>query len=228
MKRKITLIKVFILLGYVGVPLTTLLLFFRSAHHWGHYVFFFFMLFHSFERVWETFYTSKEKKVDEMHGDWTLAVVTFAYLILCFLTVTECFLKVREFRLGVTFFGFVIYILAFRIRWWGMKSLGKQWAIHAVGAKKIRKVRLIRIGAFKYVRHPIYLSIMMEVVSIPLIANAFLSAGFAILINVPLQVIRLVLEEKFTIRRIGESYLKYKQEVGMIFPTQYLKKKARS
>jgi len=225
MEKKITLIKSFICLGYVGVPLATCILFFYSPRSWGHIVFLIFMIFHSFERVWETFYTTKEKKAYELHGDWTLAVVTAAYLLLCFITVAECYIKVQKFNPVVTVIGFVFYILAFRIRWWGMRSLGKQWAIHAVGVQKIEKIRLIKIGAFKYIRHPIYLSIMMEVVSIPILANAFWSTLFAIAVNVPLQYMRLVIEEQTSMRRFGDEYVKYKQETDRLVPIKYFKRK---
>jgi len=105
-----------------------------------------------------------------------------------------------------------------------MKALGKQWAIHAVGAQKIKKVRLVKIGPYKYVRHPIYLGIVIEVVSIPLIANAYFSLAFAILINVPLQLIRLRLEERNSFRKFGDIYLRYKQEVSALFPVKYVRR----
>lgn len=225
MKKKITLIKIFIITGYLGVPLATVLFFYGSSRSWGHILFLLFMLFHAFERVWETFYTTKEKHADEIHGDWTLAVVTFAYLLLCFLTIGETYTKVNNYNVAVTGFGLALYGISFRLRWWGMKSLGQQWAIHAVGAQKISRVRLIRIGAFKYIRHPIYLSIMIEVVSIPMVGNAFWGILFAVCINVPLQLLRLILEEKSSSRRFGDDYENYKKEVSMLFPIKFLKKK---
>lgn len=222
MKTKITLLKACIIVGYIGVPLSTCALFYYSARDWGHIIFLIFMLCHSFERVWETFYTTKERRVNELHGDWTLAVVTLAYLVLCFLTIAETFIFVKRFRVCITILGLCLYVLAFLLRWWGMKALGKQWAIHAVGAQKIKKVRLIKIGPFKYVRHPIYLAIIIEVISIPTIANTPWCMLFAISINVPLQIVRLVLEEKSSIRRFGDKYLQYQQEVSQLLPIKYM------
>ncbi len=225
MSKKITLITLFILLGNVGVPATALLLFFLTPRTPASFIFLFFMLFHAFERVWETFFTTREKKVMEFHGDWTLGAVTMAYLFLCFLVIFEFFLVPRSFNYAVMGLGILLYILAFRLRWWGMKSLGKQWAIHAVGAQKIKKVRLIHIGAFQYMRHPIYLGIILEVLSIPLIGNAYFALLIAALINIPLQIIRLVEEEKSSLRRFGDDYRKYQREVNMLIPFKYLQKK---
>lgn len=223
LRKKISLIKLFILVGYVGVPLVTIVLFLYGEKSIRQFLFLVFMLFHSLERVSETFFTSKERKAFEFHGDWTLGVVTIAYLILCFLTITEFFLWPRSHKIEISICGVLLYLLAMRLRWWGMRSLGKQWAIHAVGARKIKKVRLIRIGAYKYIRHPIYLGVMLEVLSIPLIVNAYFSLIFSLLINVPLQFVRLRLEEKSSVRRFGEQYNKYKEEVDMLFPVKYLK-----
>lgn len=106
-----------------------------------------------------------------------------------------------------------------------MRSLGKQWAIHAVGARKIKKVRVIKVGAYKYMRHPIYLGIILEVLSLPMIASAFYSIGLAAFINVPLQYLRLLMEEKSSVRRFGDRYIQYMNEVSMLLPLKYLRNK---
>ena len=212
-------------MGNGGVPLSALILFLASNHSVEKILFLIFWLFHSFERVWETFYTSKERKAFDFHGDWTLGAVTMAYLFLCFLCIFEFFLVPRSFNYGVAILGMALYLGAFRLRWWGMKSLGKQWAIHAVGAQKIKKVRLIRVGAFKYMRHPIYLGIILELLSLPLIANAYFVLFIACFINIPLQLIRLLEEEKSSVRRLGESYREYKREVDMLIPFKYFNSK---
>jgi methyltransferase len=225
MSQKPTLLKTFILLGNVGVPAATILLFLVSPKRSEQIFFLVFMLFHAFERVWETFYTSRERKAFEFHGDWTLGAVTAAYLFLCFLVIFEFFLMPRSFQWGIAFIGLGLYGAAFRLRWWGMKSLGKQWAIHAVGARKIKKVRLIKLGAYKYMRHPIYLGIILEVLSLPLIANAYLALALACLVNIPLQIIRLWEEEKSSLRRLGEPYRTYQKEVDMLIPFRYFSQK---
>lgn len=219
--RKSTL-KLFVFLGYVCVPASALMCFLLTPKRPETVFFLAFFVFHSLERVWETFYTSKEKKAFELHGDWTLAIVTAMYILLCFFSIFEFFFYPRPCRWIVMLSGLALYVIAFRIRWWGMKSLGKQWAIHAVGAQKIKKVRLVKVGAYKYMRHPIYLGIVIELVSLPLIANAYFSLLFALLVNIPLQLIRLRVEEKNSCRRFGDKYTEYKREVSALFPLKYL------
>lgn len=135
----------------------------------------------------------------------------------------EFYLFMSAYNIMMGAVGLAIYLFAFGVRWWGMKSLGDQWAIHAVGARKIRKVRLIKFGPYKYIRHPIYLAIMLEVLSLPLIANALYTLCFSILINVPLQYIRMRFEEGSSARRFGNKYNQYRQEVDALLPIKYIR-----
>lgn len=224
MARKVTLIKQFILTGFFVVPASAALLFLLSFRNLRQVFFLAFILVHSFERVWETFYTTRERRAHELHGDWTLAIVTIAYILLCLLSIFEFFLFRSFIDDRIVVAGLFLYGLGFLFRRWGMQSLGKQWAIHAVGARKIKKVRLIKIGAYKYVRHPIYLGVMLEVLSIPLVANALFSLAFACFVNVPLQFVRLIIEEKNSGRRFGEKYEQYKKEVSMLVPYKHFRK----
>lgn len=222
MTRKFTPIKFLTLVGAFGIPATALTLFYFSEKTLSQILFTVFICSHCAERVWETFYTTRERKVDEFHGDWTLAAVSLAYTLLIFTILFEFFLAVRRLNVVVTSIGALVYLIAVRLRWWGIAALGKQWAIHAVGARKIRKVRVIRLGPYKYIRHPIYLAVMLELLSLPLIANGFFSLALAVVLNVPLQIIRLVAEERYSLRRFGESYEKYRREIGMLFPRRII------
>jgi protein-S-isoprenylcysteine O-methyltransferase Ste14 len=142
--------------------------------------------------------------------------------------VFEFYVYVKSYDYRIAAVGLLLYGMAFGIRRWGMKALGKQWAIHAVGAQKIKKVRLVKIGPYKYIRHPIYLGILLEVTSLALVANATAGLLFALLVNVPLQIIRAYFEEKTSYHRFGERYLQYKNEVSMIFPLKWLHRHLRS
>lgn len=220
--KKISIISFFILAGNLAFPVVLTLLFLQSDRSFYRALFLLFMLIHAFERVWETFFTSKERHGYEIHGDWTLVVVTAAYLILCFSLSLEFFLSGITPKIEIVCIGLILYLGSFTLRWWGMRSLGKQWAIHAVGVQKIRKVRLLRIGAYKWIRHPIYLGVVLEVLSLPTIANTFFSLIFAVAVNIPLQYVRAVMEEKYSARRFGLQYEQYKSEVGMFLPFKYL------
>ncbi len=224
MSYKLKPVDIFLIIGNFLIPIYTLFLFLLTPRSVTNFLFFVFVTCAIVERGWETFKTSKERKKDELHGDWTLVAVTSTYIILFFFFVTEFYLKTKPFNPFITAVGIALLIASFRLRLWGMSALGKQWAVHAVGAQKIRKVRLLRIGPYRYIRHPIYLGIMVEELSFPIIANAFYSLLFAVFVCLPLVIIRACEEEKTSLRRFGDKYLDFKRQVGMFFPTQLLKR----
>lgn len=220
---KITLIRFFQLVGNLAIPAYTFVMFLLHSRTITGLVFFIIISACIVERAWETFKTSLERKREELHGDWTLAAVTAAYLVGYFLSITEFYLlRHASLHLSWTVAGVVLLAGSFRLRFWGMAALGKQWAIHAVGAQKIRRVRLIKIGPYRYIRHPVYLGIMTEFLAYPLIANAVGALLFAVFVGIPLVVTRALYEEKTSLRRFGDRYIAYRREVGMFLPKHSL------
>lgn len=225
MSKKINIVKLFTLTGNLVVPCYAVIFFFIK--HGRTPLDLFMLLFVCFviiERAWETFCTSKEHRKDEYHGDWTLVAVTSTYLLIFFIFIPEFFLITQTFNYWILGGGLFLWLLALRLRFWGMSALGKQWAVHAVGPQKIRHVRLIELGPYKRIRHPIYLAIMIEELSFPIIANAPIALFFVIFVCIPLVVIRAFVEEKTSLHRFGEKYLDYKQRTGMFFPRCFSKK----
>ncbi|MBI4971754.1 MAG: isoprenylcysteine carboxylmethyltransferase family protein [Candidatus Omnitrophica bacterium] len=222
-KNPFSLIKLFIILGNIGVPGSAVALAFFYPEKSYRWLFAGFVVFHALERVWETFYTSKEKRAHQIHGDWTLALVSGSYITLCFLFIFEFFLWDKSFNLWMSLLGIVFYLAAFRLRWWGMSSLGSQWSIHAVGAIKLKNYRLLRVGAYHYIRHPVYLGIMIEEISLPLIANAYWALIFALAVCIPLVIIRARFEERSSLRKFGRGYASYMKQAGMFFPKDFFK-----
>ncbi len=212
------MLRFFIILGNLGVPGLALLLGIIRPKGWLSWFFVLFVLIHSVARVWETFYTSKEKRRLEFHGDWPLVAVTSAYIILCFVIILEFFFMSRSPRFLNFLVGCILYGLAFRLRWWGMASLGKQWAIHAIGPKKIRKIRLIQLGPYKFIRHPIYLGIAIETISISIMPSCYLSLIFSITVCIPLIILRALLEERSSARRFGQLHQRYTEKIPMFLP----------
>jgi methyltransferase len=216
--KKISLIRILALWGVLGVPFFAYIFYMSSEKKTFETLFFIFFIFHSIERVWETFYTSREKRAFELHGDWTLVVTTIAYIILCLIVITDVFLFSCHKNVLISQIGFLTYLMAFVLRWWGIKSLGSQWAVHAVGVKKIASVSVVKKGPYRYIRHPIYAAIFLEVASIPLMANSVMGILYALFFYIPLQYIRLLEEEKNNVRKMGNEYLNYVKQTNKIIP----------
>jgi len=213
------MIKAFILLANILLPITAFALAIVNEETPYRWLFPVAITTHVVIRMWETFYTSKEKQPQKFEGDWTLAVGTMAYIAMLYVVTLEFYYTDREFQQSWFIAGLLLYSVATRLRWWGATTLGSQWAIHVVGKQKTNKTRLLDIGPYAYIRHPIYLGILIEEVALPLIANTFFSFFFVLLINIPLLLIRLMLEEKNSKRKFGEnSYDNYRSVKPAFFP----------
>ncbi len=212
------MVNAFILLANICLPATAVFLSLKFPSTPFRWWFSLLITAHVAIRMWETFFTSREKDPRRFAGDWTLAVGTFAYIGLCFVITFEFFLIPRERFFSVSLVGLVLYIFAARLRWWGQITLGKQWAIHVVGEGKIKKNRLLQLGPYEFIRHPIYSGILIEEIALPLLANTYYALVMAVLINIPLLLIRLFAEEKKSSEKFGDDYHAYSQKSGRFFP----------
>lgn len=212
------LINIIILIGALFVPLV--IVFFNAHYPDVHHkaLFFVFVIFLVIERTWETFFSSKERKGHKLYGDWTLPVVSISYILLVLGTIWEFFVINRSLNMLITTLGVALFLFSFLLRLYGMYTLKEQWSIHAIGAQKVKSVFLVCAGPYKYIRHPIYLGVMIEVLSVPLIWNAYIMCIFTCLVNIPLQVLRAYFEERTTVRKLGEEYIKYKNSVPAFLP----------
>jgi methyltransferase len=214
--------KLILLLANVLLPLIVLWLSVISSHVPYRWFFMVFMFIHCFFRVWETYFTSKERNAQNFEGDWTLFVGTIAYVVLCFIVTLEFYLFPHNRNLFVSLIGLIFYIIAARLRLWGQASLGRQWAIHVIGHEKISKRRLLKVGPYQYVRHPIYLGILLEEFTLPILFNTYWSLIFVIFVNCPLLLIRLFLEEKRSENIFGKAvYAAYAKESSFFWPSSF-------
>ncbi|MFH0819747.1 MAG: isoprenylcysteine carboxylmethyltransferase family protein [bacterium] len=218
------MIKIFILIVVSLVPISLVYFNLTLPDVHGRFWFTVFVIFVMIERMWETFYTSKEKEVRKYHGDWTLMLTSVMYFFTGLVVIFDFFYSNRVINYLITFLGLTIFILAGLLRYWSVKTLGDQWAIHAVGESKImNKHTLIKHGPYKYSRHPIYLGIMLELIGIALTANAFYALIPIFFINIPLYIQRALFEERTSSKeRFGEEYLLYKKEVPFMIPWHFI------
>jgi len=221
------MIKVFIAIVFLIVPLFLLYLNIVHPNIGGRYIFSVFALFIMAERIWETFFTSKEKNVRQFHGDWTLMLTSLIYFFTCLLIIIEFFYIDRERNLFILSLGILVFLLSAFIRYWAVKTLGNQWAIHAVGESKIQSEKhiLIKNGPYKYIRHPIYLGTILELTGIALISNTYFVLFFILFIDIPLYIIRAVHEEKTSMLRFGNDYMDYIEKTSFMIPLKFPKKR---
>lgn len=85
------------------------------------------------------------------------------------------------------------FILAQGLRYWCIASLGRFWNTRILvlpGAKVVRR------GPYRFFRHPNYLAVVVEILAIPLVFQAYLTAVVFSALNLLFLTIRIPAEEK--------------------------------
>ncbi len=68
---------------------------------------------------------------------------------------------------------FAIFLAANVVRWWVIRTLGNHWNVQVMDSTSLG---VISSGPFRYVRHPNYAAVFAEMLSLPLIHTAWITA----------------------------------------------------
>lgn len=88
---------------------------------------------------------------------------------------------------------FAIFLTANAVRWWVIRTLGEHWNVQVMDSTKLG---VITSGPFRYVRHPNYAAVFAEMLSLPLIHTAWITALGGSLAHIAVLVQRLSTEER--------------------------------
>ena len=171
------------------------------------------------EKLWSTVWQGRRKVREAEGNDWTAAAVGLAYVALLYGTITEFHLRQTgpgSFVVAVLFG--VCYLAAVVLRYWAMAHLGDRWTVSVDRGPP--ELGLVATGPYRFVRHPIYLGACVEAVSLPLMFWAPLSALFAALVFVPLELYRAAFEERHLRRAGGGDYEEYARQTGGFLPAR--------
>ncbi|MFD2045822.1 isoprenylcysteine carboxyl methyltransferase family protein [Ornithinibacillus salinisoli] len=124
----------------------------------------------------------------EEHYKW------FIYLhgLFFITTVVEVMINGRPSH-QLNYFLFFIFIVAQFGRIWCIYSLGRFWNTKII---VLPRVALIRKGPYKYVKHPNYIIVAIELFTIPMLLGAYFSAIIFPILHILLLKIRVPSEEK--------------------------------
>jgi methyltransferase len=85
-----------------------------------------------------------------------------------------------------------IFLLANVVRWWVIRTLGAHWNVRVVNSVHLG---VVSTGPFRFVRHPNYAAVFVELFALPLIHMAWITAILGSLAHVWVLSRRLALEE---------------------------------
>jgi len=79
------------------------------------------------------------------------------------------------------------------LRWWSIRSLGGAWNVRAVVPPDLEPVER---GPYRYIRHPNYVAVALEMLALPLLGGAWRSAVVLTLADTAILARRIAAEEE--------------------------------
>lgn len=119
-----------------------------------------------------------------------MAGVHAALLVAC---VVEVAVADRPFLPWLGWPMLLLVLAAQALRWWCVVTLGRQWNTRVI---VVPGLALISSGPYRWLRHPNYLAVTVEIVALPLVHTAWVTAVVFTLANIALLRVRIPVEER--------------------------------
>jgi len=84
-----------------------------------------------------------------------------------------------------------VFVATNGVRWWVIRTLAGRWSVHVVTPAR----GIVSTGPFRYVRHPNYSAVFVEMIAIPLLHTAWLTALVGAVAHILVLRARVALEE---------------------------------
>lgn len=138
-----------------------------------------------------TAWTIAHGGVEVGNGAYRLMTVFHAvFLLAC---VAEPLLWPRAFRPTFAIAWVVVLLGAQALRWWAVITLGPLWNTRII---VIPDAAPVTSGPYRWLRHPNYLAVIAEVIALPMLRGAWVTALVATIGNALIMRVRIVLEEQ--------------------------------
>ena len=111
--------------------------------------------------------------------------------------------------------GAVMSVASFAVRRAAIRALGRFWSLHV----EMREGHeFVTSGPFSHARHPVYSSMVLELLGMGLILNAWIVLAVAFAIFTPTMIARIRIEERALVEKFGEAYRGYMASTPAIIP----------
>jgi|SRR5690625_2619581 len=123
----------------------------------------------------------------------------FLHILFFVFLISEVNFLYMESIVVFNIYFFIVFLIAQIGRVWCIISLGKFWNTKII---ILPKVILIKKGPYKYVKHPNYIIVLIELLSIPSMFGAYKTAILFSVLHLILLSVRIPLEDRALGRRI--------------------------
>jgi protein-S-isoprenylcysteine O-methyltransferase Ste14 len=114
--------------------------------------------------------------------------------------------------------GILCAIASFKLRWAAIAALGKFWSLHV---EMRDNHEFVQSGPFRFLRHPTYFSMILELLAVGLISSAWVMLLLIPFGLIPAIILRLRLEEPALVGKFGDAYREYQRRVPMLIPYKW-------
>ena len=126
----------------------------------------------------------------------------FPFMVLLHLSMfallpLELILRRPTFGGPVSWIALVLTGLALVLRFWTLRTMGRSWNVRVVFGDTYP---IVDNGPYRFIRHPNYLVVVLELLCLPLIFKLYFSAAFLSLINALVLRVRIRAEESVLAR----------------------------
>ncbi|MDF1663754.1 MAG: isoprenylcysteine carboxylmethyltransferase family protein [Planctomycetota bacterium] len=142
-----------------------------------------------------------EKQGFEYHYVLMVAIHTLLFI----LPPLELYFLRREFLWPLALASLALVGVATLLRLWVIRSLGASWNTRGLVSEDIQ---IVSHGPYRWLRHPNYVAVIIEIAALPLIHSAYWSAAFLSIANGIILAIRIPWEEEqlFKIPGYAEAF----------------------
>lgn len=110
--------------------------------------------------------------------------------------------------------GWLAAFASFALRRRAIRELGKMWSLHV----EIREQhQLVKSGPYRWVRHPAYTSMILELVALGLLLQSRFTSTLAFALFIPTLFVRIRIEEAALRRQIA-GYAEYQRQTPALLP----------
>lgn len=104
----------------------------------------------------------------------------------------EAWIVQRPIVLWITVPALMLVVGANALRWWVIATLGPHWNVRIMSSLSLG---VVTTGPFRFVRHPNYVAVFVEMAALPLVHGAYLTAALGALAHVWVLAQRIAAEE---------------------------------
>ncbi|MFF8592408.1 isoprenylcysteine carboxyl methyltransferase family protein [Streptomyces sp. NPDC015220] len=131
-------------------------------------------------------WTRARAGVEHGRGHYPVMVALHTGFLVCCLA--EPVLAHRPFLPALGWPMLALVLLAQALRWWCVTTLGPYWNTRVI---VVPGARLVGAGPYRYLRHPNYVAVVVELAALPLVHSAWLSAAVFTAANAALLTVRV-------------------------------------